>query len=282
MSLRIHHLNCGTMCPHGARLIGSPGGWLDPGHLVCHCLLVETRAGLVLVDTGIGSHDVDNPAQLGRGFVAVTRPRLDHQETAIAQVRALGYSPDDVRHIVVTHLDLDHAGGLPDFPNAKIHVHAGEHAAAMHPALRERARYRPAHFAHQPDWVLHREDGERWFGFDAIRALPGCDDEVLLVPLHGHTRGHCGIAVRAGEGWLLHCGDAYFHHREMQQPHDCPPGLVLFQNLVQVNRAARLANQQRLRELAQGQAGVVRLFSAHDPVELERLAAPASGRQPTK
>lgn len=271
MSCRIHHLNCGTFCPHGGRFIGTPGGWLTPGKMVCHCLLVETRAGLVLVDTGVGSADIDNPARLGKPFVAVGRPALDHAETAVAQVRALGFTPDDVRHIVVTHLDLDHAGGLPDFPKAKVHVHAGEHAAAMHPTLRERPRYLPVHFAHRPDWALHREDGERWFGFDAIRALPGCDDEVLLVPLHGHTRGHCGVAVRDGDGWLLHAGDAYFHHGEMRDPAYCPPGLALFQNLVQVNRAARLANRQRLRELALSQAGTVRVFSAHDPEEFDRL-----------
>lgn len=271
MSLRVHHLNCGTLCPHGGKLIGTPGGWLSPGKMVCHCLLVETRAGLVLVDTGIGTGDIDNPLQLGRAFVAVTRPQLDHQETALAQIRALGYSPDDVRHIVVTHLDLDHAGGIPDFPRAKVHVHAGEHAAAMHPGLRERARYRPAHFAHRPEWVLHREDGERWLGFDAIRALPGCDDDVLLVPLHGHTRGHCGVAVRSEDGWLMHCGDAYFFHGEMHEPPYCPPGLALFQSLVQINGKARLANQQRLRDLLRDNAGTVRLFSAHDPVELDQL-----------
>lgn len=113
MSLRVHHLNCGTLCPHGGKLIGTPGGWLSPGKMVCHCLLVETRAGLVLVDTGMGTGDIDNPAQLGRPFVALTRPRLEHQETALAQIRVLGYSAADVRHIVVTHLDLDHAGGAP-------------------------------------------------------------------------------------------------------------------------------------------------------------------------
>ncbi len=274
MSLRIHHLNCGTMCPHGGKLIGTPGGWLDPGHMVCHCLLVETSDGLVLVDTGIGSADIAEPArQLGRGFTAITRPKLDPAETALAQVRALGFNPDDVRHLVVTHLDLDHAGGLADFPNAQVHVHAREHAAAMHPSLRERARYRKPHFAHHPNWVLHQESGEQWHGFDAVRALPGGGDDILLVPLHGHTRGHCGVAVHAADGWRLHCGDAYFHHGEMQEPAYCPPGLAFFQNLVQIDRGQRLANQQRLRELAQAEAGSVRLFSAHDPVELARLSA---------
>ncbi len=278
MSLRVHHFNCGTMCPHGGKLIGTPGaGWLSPGCMVCHCLLVETNDGLVLVDTGVGMADVNNPVQqLGRGFVALTRPRLDPAETAIAQVRALGFRPEDVRHIVATHLDLDHAGGLPDFPHAKVHVHVREHVAAMNPSLRERARYRRPQFAHGPDWVLHEESGERWQGFDAVRALPGSADDILLIPVHGHTRGHCAVAVRKGseqgDRWLLHCGDAYFHHGEMQDPAYCPPGLALFQNLVQIDGEMRRANQKRLRELAQREAGHVQLFSAHDPVELERLA----------
>ena len=42
----------------------------------------------------------------------------------------LGFSPDDVRHIVLTHLDFDHAGGIEDFPNARVHVLAREREAA--------------------------------------------------------------------------------------------------------------------------------------------------------
>lgn len=261
MALRVHHLNCGTLCPHGGRLLGADV-------MVCHCLLIETRTGLILVDTGMGSQDVADPTRLGGAFVKLLRPLLRIDETALAQVRALGFHAEDVRHIVATHLDLDHAGGLPDFPRARVHVHQGEHRAAMHPALRERARYRAVQFRHQPDWVLHHEEGERWFGFDAIRALPGAEDEVLLIPLHGHTRGHCGVAVRAEEGWLLHAGDAYFHHGEMAPSPECPPAIALFENLVQVNRKDRLANQRRLWELAQNHRDKVSVFCAHDHHEM--------------
>jgi hypothetical protein len=31
---------------------------------------------------------------------------------------------------------------------------------------------------------------------------------MWLVPLFGHTRGHCGVAIRNGSGWLFHVGDA--------------------------------------------------------------------------
>lgn len=271
MSLRVHHLNCGTLCPYGKRWINGKGGWLAPAELCCHCLLIETADGLVLVDTGFGSQDLRNPGQLGAAFRLVTRPRLRIEDTALEQLRAVGFQASDVRHIVVTHLDLDHAGGLSDFPQAKVHVFAPEKAAIDHPRGSERNRYRSAHFAHGPQWVVHQTAGERWMGFESIRAMPGGGDEILLIPLTGHTRGHCGVAVRSGEGWLLHCGDAYFFHGEVtaQDPH-CPPGLRAFQTLVQIDGATRRRNQTRLRELVRGHGDAVTLFCAHDPVELAR------------
>ncbi|RZL98332.1 MAG: MBL fold metallo-hydrolase, partial [Sphingomonas sp.] len=74
--MRIHHLNCGTCCPAGGRLFD---GYTPHGaaHLVCHCLLIETDAGLVLVDTGYGTRDVDHPHdRLADFFIALNRPRL--------------------------------------------------------------------------------------------------------------------------------------------------------------------------------------------------------------
>ena len=52
--MQIHHLSCGTMCPFGGRLWDGHSPVLGPAEIVCHCLLVETEIGLVLVDTGFG------------------------------------------------------------------------------------------------------------------------------------------------------------------------------------------------------------------------------------
>ncbi|WGR91351.1 MBL fold metallo-hydrolase [Bradyrhizobium sp. ISRA435] len=109
--MRIHHLNTGTMCPIGQRLVNGIGGLFRRGRMVCHCLLVESNDGLVLVDTGIGLDDIADPARLGRKWVRQTTPRLDPAETAVRQIKALGFSPNDVRHLLLTHLDRDHAGG---------------------------------------------------------------------------------------------------------------------------------------------------------------------------
>lgn len=172
--MRIHHLNCGTMQPVGGRLVNGNRLPLKTARMICHCVLIETDQGLVLVDTGVGLRDIADPKQsLGREFLFLTRPRLDLAETAARQVTGLGYAVDDVRHIVLTHLDLDHAGGLPDFPRAKVHLHATEHQAAMRGATRaERLRYRAGQWAHGPDWVTYNPTGgDRWFGFEGVRQL---------------------------------------------------------------------------------------------------------------
>jgi glyoxylase-like metal-dependent hydrolase (beta-lactamase superfamily II) len=276
--MRIHHLRCGSLCPHGGRLIGGEGGLSSRADVVCHCLLIECSGGLVLVDTGFGREDARNPAQLGQPFRAFLQPRPRLEETAIAQIEALGFSPADVRHVVATHLDLDHAGGLPDFPQAEVHVLAAEKEAALHPSLRERGRYIKPHLAHGPRWVEHRSEagGERWFGFESVRILPDLDAEVALIPLVGHSRGHTGVAVNAGERWLLHCGDAYFNRGQVTTPPSCPPLLAVFQRLLASDHAARAANTERLRELAADHGDEVSLFCAHDPHELAREQAAAA------
>jgi glyoxylase-like metal-dependent hydrolase (beta-lactamase superfamily II) len=264
----MHHLNCGTMCPRGARLLAGEGGLIEPTRLVCHCLLIEGAEGLVLIDTGFGNGDTRSPRQLGMPFNSLVRPQLIHAETAHAQILARGFQPGDVRHIIATHLDLDHSGGLPDFPEAEVHLLPLELSAALKPTLRERARYVGAHWAHNPRWVEHEPGGDEWFGFESVRILPGSDAEILMIPLPGHTRGHTGVAVREGDGWLLHCGDAYFRQSEVQTPPSCPPGLALFEALTVVNARTRKQNLERLRELARSHSEEVRLVCSHDPTTL--------------
>ncbi len=273
MGLRVHHLNCGTMCPVCAKLINGEGGWLEPAKMVCHVLLIETpRDGLVLVDTGIGRLDVNEPVRLGRPFLAMMRPVMSLAETAVTQVQQLGFKVEDVRHIIVTHLDLDHASGLPDFPNAKVHVFEPEFQAAMHPDFRSKSRYLPAQWAHSPRWVKYPANvGESWFGFNNAHPIQGLSEDILLVPLIGHTHGHCGVAVRGEEGWMLHCGDAYFFRGQLQQPPVMPLGIRLFEKLVQTERKARIENLNRLNALQQSHGPEIQIFCAHDPVEFARF-----------
>ncbi|ROO86432.1 metallo-beta-lactamase superfamily protein [Actinocorallia herbida] len=259
--MRIHHLNCGSVRRIEATYDGPPAA-----HAVNHCLLLETSAGLVLVETGLGLGDVRDPdGTLGADWVRMSEPVLAEEETAVRQVARLGFDPSDVAHIVLTHLDIDHCGGLPDFPDATVHVLAPELDAAL--AQAPSFRYRPAHWAHGPRWAAYAPDGaETWYGLPAIRPrrLPS---DILLVPLGGHTAGHTGVAVRGADGWLLHCGDAYYYHRELHPDPEPHPLLDLVQVSSEIDRDLRLDTQSRLRALVRDHGDEVTPFSAHDPWE---------------
>jgi glyoxylase-like metal-dependent hydrolase (beta-lactamase superfamily II) len=266
------------MCPVGGRLWdGVSRG--PTGRLVCHCQLIETNQGLVMVDTGFGTRDIENPYErLSPLFIHVNRIQFDRRWAAIEQVRRHGFNPRDVRHIILTHLDFDHAGGLEDFPNAKVHVMQAEmDAARTRDGFIQSRRYRPEQWDEVRNWRFYRKGGERWFGFEAVRDLDGLPPEILVIPLPGHTTGHAGIAIETAEGWMLNAGDAYFHRHEMDADPSCTPGLAAYQTLMEVDREARLYNQDRLRDLANANRGV-RIFCSHDPVELEALQLQAEGR----
>ncbi|MFF2020932.1 MBL fold metallo-hydrolase [Streptomyces sp. NPDC058171] len=279
--MRIHHLNCGSLRkipPLGA---GLGADAVPPERaVVCHCLLIETDAdGLVLVDTGLGTADLPHPERsLGADWVAYARPELNPEESALRQVVRLGYAPRDVRHIVLTHLHRDHTGGLPDFPRARVHVHPEEYRAVTDPTAAHHRhsldRFVPAHRAHHPLLTpASVVDRTEWFGFSGVARPQGLACELLLVPLPGHSAGHAGVAVRDGDGrWLLHAGDAYLHHGELEHtPPRSHPVLEPVQQGAQTDAAVRLATRDRLRSLRRDHADEVTVFSAHDPWELARF-----------
>lgn len=255
----VHHLNCAHLSR--LRLDGRPLG--------CHVMLLATASsGLVLVDSGLGTADYAQIAsRLGRAFAyAYASPSIDPALAAINQVRQLGFDPRDVRHIVQTHLDLDHVGGLSDFPWATVHVHDVElRSAFARKGFRGRGRYRPLMWAHHPRFESYRYCGEPWLGFAAVRDLRGLPPDILFVPLPGHTLGHCGVAVQTGQGWLLDAGDAYYDPREVHQARrQCELGLRLFQAVITTNKKLWFHHQDRLRTFVATYPDV-QVFSAHDP-----------------
>ena len=275
IAMRIYHLNGGTMYAFGFPLDDNTGGFFKRGHGVIHCLLVDTGDGLALVDTGWGTRDYTDPSPAVRQFANIVGCPYDLDETAIRQVEALGHDPTHVKHIFLTHMHLDHVGGLPDFPAATVHILADELEACLHPrSLVEWRAYRPEHRAHSPKWQPHTLQGNQWFGLDCTPPIRVGGVEFVMIPFTGHTRGHCAVALRMGDRWLMHCGDAYTYYGQVDpvKPYAFPSGKLMEIVLMTGFRIPK-RHRARIRELVQAHGDKVQTFCAHDAHEFELCTA---------
>jgi glyoxylase-like metal-dependent hydrolase (beta-lactamase superfamily II) len=160
------------------------------------------------VDTGLGLGDYANPSWMTRLFRVITIIPFDSKEAAVNRIQSMGYQPEDVKHILLTHMHFDHCSGLSDFPHAKVHVHRREYEAFTEGKIRHftELAYVPRYIAHKPEFILYEKVDSKWYDFDAIR-LP-FEPEMYFIPLFGHSRGLCGVAIKTSNGWLFQAGDA--------------------------------------------------------------------------
>lgn len=228
-----------------------------------HCVVFHVGDRVILLDTGFGTQEMENPqALLGADALFKLGILVDPRLTAAHRLQARGIEVSQVTDIVLTHLDNDHVGGLHDFPDAVVHV--AEEELCAYDSTQQRGPYRPYQVSHRTRFKTYGPTEERWFGLPARSVdLPEALD-VKLVPLPGHTVGHCGVAYRENGAWSLHAGDAYFDHRMNFLTH--APGLPL-EIAFQTDFANRVATLGALRELRIAHAGDVNMFCTHDQSE---------------
>ena len=206
--VRVALIQAGTFRSDAGALFG-PVPWSLWGELVStevdekrrllqalNCLLIETPAGRVLVETGIGER-VDEKTRTMRAYEG---PPI------VPALESAGFAPDTVDHVAMSHLHFDHAGGLlradgtRAFPRATIVAQRAEWEVALGDNPRLVASYV------QPELTLVRDWGAEGWADGERELLPG----VSVVPTGGHSTGHQAIVVRgrgAGGRTLAFFGD---------------------------------------------------------------------------
>jgi glyoxylase-like metal-dependent hydrolase (beta-lactamase superfamily II) len=175
--------------------------------LTAHVVLVNAGSSWGLLDSGFGHH----LSERQRRFYTLEREtRLEHS------LDELGLAPNSIDWIVLSHLHLDHAGGVlgrqadgrmaPVFPNAPIWVQTLEAREARDESNRAHGMYT-------------RDAFDAFEALDLVREVDGQADVVAGVRVFltgGHSRGHQATLISGGsDGALLHLGDLLVTHAHL-------------------------------------------------------------------
>jgi glyoxylase-like metal-dependent hydrolase (beta-lactamase superfamily II) len=185
-------------------------------------LVEHPTAGPILIDTGYHpSCAVDPKQNLGRiGALAFNGIKMEASQAVPAQMRALGIAPNSVTLVVMTHLHIDHASAMSEFPAATFVFAKQEWEAAIEPRGDLRGYHR-RQFDHAFDYRtldFESADADSFASFGRSFDLLG-DGSVRVVFTPGHSRGHMSVILRLGAGELLVAGDAIFTRETLRTGH---------------------------------------------------------------
>ncbi len=166
--------------------------------LAANCLLIKGDGFNALIDTGLGGKWDDKE----REMFAVAEPR-----TLITDLARVDLHPDEITHVIQTHLHFDHVGGATlidaegtlkiQFPNAKVFVQKGEWETANDPNPRDRRSYKPENLNPlKENGVLELIEGDG-------EILPG----ISVTVTGGHTKHHQLVTLRSNGSTLVYLGD---------------------------------------------------------------------------
>ena len=185
--------------------------WTD--WLPTYSWVIEHRDGVIVVDTGQGTHLLETGKSLHPYLRWEVAFRIEREEEIGPQLRYLGIGPRDVKRVVLTHLHMDHDGGLSHFPNSEILVSPGELRTARGWAGRIRG-YLPNRWPSWFDPVPLDLAAEPFGPFAASRRLTA-DGDVVAVAKPGHTADHLSVVVLDGDDTLFLAGDASYNENLM-------------------------------------------------------------------
>lgn len=200
--------------------------------------LIDTGKEVVLVDTGLPAgfpeEVVDELA------IAYTGKNICDYMDALA---ALGYRPEQVTKILLTHKHSDHSGELRSFPNAEIYVNADEIGV---PELKDIPNLIPVHFTDGP-----------YYNFPESQKIL---DGIYLIKAKGHTNGN-SLVIAENEGLF------YMFQADITYVDE-----ALYENKLSVvfdDLAAARETMDRVREFVRNQPTVY--MGTHTPQGYENL-----------
>jgi glyoxylase-like metal-dependent hydrolase (beta-lactamase superfamily II) len=265
--MRIHAIETGRVRIKQAQIEGRGHGtwrqlqpilsseWADWSPV--YALAIEHPEGVIVVDTGAAAHLKSLP-RWHPYFRFAVRFDIEPEQEVGPQLRGLGIGARDVKTVVLTHMHIDHDGGLAHFPHSRILGSAGEIARASGIAgamLGYLPKRWPKWFAPEP--LAWQPTACGPFASSAPISAAG---DVIAVPTPGHTPNHLSVVVRDGDHEIMLAGDASYLESTMLS------GTV---DGVSPDETVAAATLARIREFCSQRPTAY--LPAHDPHAAQRL-----------
>jgi glyoxylase-like metal-dependent hydrolase (beta-lactamase superfamily II) len=195
-------------------LRGSKDEWADvpvPSYLVRH-----PSAGAILVDTGLHPSVATDPrhnmGRRGAGYFS-----LEPGSDVPSQLRRKGLDAGEIEYVLLTHLHLDHASAISEFPESTFVLSAQEWEAANSARIPLLAGYRPAHWNHAFDYATVDFESDLVSSYGPLGRtfdLFG-DGSIRLAFTPGHTHGHMSVILRLPRRDFVICSDVSYTWRQL-------------------------------------------------------------------
>lgn len=245
--LRLYLFECGTLRSQ-KHLFTMNKGIGEAFEVPVPFFLIKHPKGNVLFDTGNALQAARNPEKHWGTVTSVYYPVMSEDQYVVNQLEKIGVRREDISHVVLSHLHLDHAGGVGEFPNAAYIVQRAELQWAYVPDFYQKPAYIRADFDKEVNWLLlegESEDNYDIFG-DGIL-------QIWFTP--GHTPGHQSLLVNLEKhGSYLLTGDSCYTKEILDN--DILPGLVW-----SPPHTVRSIRRMRYAQQVKG----IRIVTGHDP-----------------
>jgi len=243
--LKLYFFDCGTLKSqkHYFTLDKDIG---VPFEVPVPFFFIKHPKGNILFDTGNALAVAENPEQHWGDVINAYYPVMTKEQYVVNQLKKIDVRADDIDYVILSHLHLDHAGGVGDFSNAVYVVQQAEYDWAYNPENTQRAAYISADYDKPVKWLkLNGEERYDFFNDGTI--------EIWFTP--GHTPGHQSLLVNLKEsGKFLLTGDSCYTEENLNE--SIPPGLVW-------NAELSMNTIRKMQEL--NKSAAIKIVTGHDP-----------------
>ncbi|HEU4705961.1 MAG TPA: N-acyl homoserine lactonase family protein [Solirubrobacterales bacterium] len=210
-------------------------------------LIRHPSAGAILVDTGLHPSIATDPkANFGSLGARFGKPTVEPGEDVPSQLRKRGLDPGEIPIVVMTHLHMDHASAISEFPDSTFVVSEAEWRFASGSGGSVQNGYRRAHFDYAFEYRtvdFDRANVNSYAGFGRTFDLFG-DGSVRLAFTPGHTAGHMSVVAHLAERDFVIGGDAVYLLAQLDGSESGPPRPQDAHNLRRSLQELRLFRRQ--------------------------------------